>query len=365
MDNFAFIIHPLDPKRDVQRKFPFLGKVLPIPAINFLSRFFPPLYISHITGIRSEATGKEVEGWFVACPFTPQRMMTLPPKTVYRKVIATAHLAERLGAKLVGLGAYTSVVGDGGVTISRSVKAAVTTGDSYTVASAVEAMKKAAQIMSIDLSKATLAVVGATGAIGAVAAEMLAEEVPHVVLIGKRFDRLAEVKVRCEKVGAEVLVTDDLNVLRQADLVLTVTSAVEAIVQPQHLKPGAVVCDVARPRDVSKAVAEQRDDVFVFEGGLVEIPGPEASFNFDFGFPPKTCYACMAETIALALEGRYENYTLGKDLTVAQVKEIAGIARRHGFKLAGFRSFEHAVPVEEIERIRLNAGRARQASAVV
>ena len=73
----------------------------------------------------------------------------------------------------------------------------------------------------------------------------------------------------------------------------------------------------------------------------------------------------MAETIALALEGRYESYTLGKDLSVAQVKEIAGIARQHGFKLAGFRSFEHAVPQEEIERIRHNAWRARQASAVI
>lgn len=365
MDNFAFIIHPLDPKRDVQRKFPLLGKLLPVPAINFLSRFFPPLYISHITGVRSEATGKEVEGWFVACPFTPQRMMTLPPNTVYRKVIATAKLAERLGAKLVGLGAYTSVVGDGGVTISRQVNASVTTGDSYTVASAVEAMKKAAEIMAIDISRATLAVVGATGAIGAVAAEMLAEDVPHLVLLGRRFDRLLEVKARCEQAGAEVLVTNDLDLLRRADLVLTVTSAVEAIVQPQHLKPGAVVCDVARPRDVSKTVAEQRDDVFVFEGGLVEIPGPGANFNFDFGFPPKTCYACMAETIALALEGRYENFSLGKDLTVAQCKEIAEIARQHGFKLAGFRSFEHAVPEATIERIRLKAGYARQAAVAI
>ncbi len=363
MDNFAFIIHPLDPKRDVKRKFPLLGKVLPVTAINFLSRFFPPLYISHITGIRSDATGKEIEGWFVACPYTPQRMVTLPPKTVYRKVIATAHLAERLGARLVGLGAYTSVVGDGGVTISRRVNVPVTTGDSYTVASAVEAMKKAAEIMAIDLSSVTLAVVGATGAIGAVAAELLAEDVPHIVLIGKRFDRLAEVKAQCEKVGAQVLVTNDLKMLSQADLVLTVTSAVESIVQPQHLKPGAIVCDVARPRDVSRAVAEQRDDVFVFEGGLVEVPGPDATFNFDFGFPPKTCYACMAETIVLALEGRYENYSLGKDLTVAQVKDIAGIARRHGLRLAGFRSFEHAVPQEEIEHIRLKAGRAGQVSA--
>jgi fatty aldehyde-generating acyl-ACP reductase len=365
LDNFAFIIHPLDPKRDVKRKFPLLGMVLPVPAINFLSRFFPPLYISHITGVRSEATGKEVEGWFVACPFTPQRMMTLPPGTVYRKVIATAHLAERLGARLVGLGAYTSVVGDGGVTISRSVNVPVTTGDSYTVASAVEAMKKAAQLMAIELPTATLAVVGATGAIGAVAAEILAEDVRQVILIGKRFDRLAEVKARCEHAGAEVVTTNDLNLLRQADLVLTVTSAVDAIVQPQHLKLGAVVCDVSRPRDVSRAVAEQRDDVFVFEGGLVEVPGPEADFHFDFGFPPKMSYACMAETIALALEGRYENYSLGKDLTVAQVREIAGIARRHGFKLAGFRSFEHAMPEEAIRRIQWNVQQARQTYAVL
>ena len=363
MDNFAFVFHPLDPKRDVERKFPLLGKYLPVPAINFLSRFFPPLYISHITGVESAATGKEVEGWFVACPYTPQRMVTLPPKTVYRKVIATAHLAERLGAQLVGLGAYTSVVGDGGITISKSVKVPVTTGDSYTVASAVEAMKKAAELMDIPLSNATLAVVGATGAIGAVAAEILAEDIPHIILIGKRFDRLAEVKARCEKVGAEVLVTDNLDMLRKADLVMTVTSAVDAIIEPQHLKPGAVVCDVARPRDVSKKVAEQRDDVLVFEGGLVEVPGP-VDFHFNFGFPPKTSYACMAETIALALDGRYESYTLGKDLTVPQVKEMDGIARRHGFKLAGFRSFEHAVPEEDVERIRFNARKVRQAQAL-
>ncbi len=358
MDNFAFIIHPLDPKRDVKRKFPILGKVLPVPAINFLSRFFPPLYISHITGVQSQTTGKEVEGWFFACPFTPQRMVSLPPKTVYRKVIATVRKAEQQGAQLVGLGAYTSVVGDGGVTISRSVKVPVTTGDSYTVASAVEAIKKAAGMMEIDLANATLAVVGATGAIGAVAAELLAEEVPHVVLIGKRFERLVEVKMRCEAAGAEVQVTSDLKGLPQADIVLTVTSAVDAIIQPEHLKPGAVVCDVARPRDVSKTVAEKRNDVLVIEGGLVEVPG-RVDFHFDFGFPLKTSYACMAETIALALEGRYQNYSLGKDLTVPQVKEIERIARRHGFKLAGFRSFERAVTAEEIERIRFNARQAR------
>lgn len=358
MDNFAFIIHPLDPKRDVQRKFPLLGKLLPTPAINFFSRFFPPVYISHITGIRSAATGNEVEGWFVACPFTPQRMLSLPPQTVYRKIIATAHYAQRLGARLVGLGAYTSVVGDGGVTISRNVTCPVTTGDSLTVAVAVDAIWQAAHRMEIDLPSATAAVVGATGSIGAVSAELLARRAKKLVLIGRSADRLAQVQAKCEAAGARTFVTSDLGALREADLIITVTSAIEALIEPQHLKPGAVVCDVARPRDVSVRVAQQRDDVLVFEGGMVEAPG-EPDFHFDFGFPPRMVYACMAETMTLALERRYQSYTLGKELTIGQVEEIHHLALRHGFKLGGFRSFEHAVSDDLIDRIKRQAFQRR------
>lgn len=359
MNNFGFIIHPIDPKRDVQRKFPLLGKVLPVPAINFLSRFFPPMNISHVTGARSAESGQEIEGWFVACPFTPQRMMTLPVRLVYDKIIKTVQLAQRKGARLVGLGAFTSVVGDAGATISRQVEVPVTTGDSYTVAVAAEAVREAARRMEIDLNAATLAVVGAPGAVGAVSAELLARQVPQLILVGRRADRLAQVKARCEAAGAEVQVSTDVGAIRQADVILAVTSASEAIIQPHHLKPGAVVCDVARPRDVSKKVVEERDDVLVIEGGMVEVPG-DVDFHFDFGFPLKMAFACMAETMALAMENRYESYTLGKDLRVSQVEMIDDIARRHGFKLGGFRSFERAVTDDHIERIKRNARAASQ-----
>ncbi len=99
MDSFAFIIHPIDPKRDVGRKFPLLGRILSERQIDFFSTYFPPVYISEIEGITSEATGKQVKGWFIACPYTPRRMLELPERTVYRKIIQTGHLAEKLGAK--------------------------------------------------------------------------------------------------------------------------------------------------------------------------------------------------------------------------------------------------------------------------
>ncbi len=361
MDTFAFIIHPISPKRDVSRKYPLLGKILTEGQINFFSTFFPPVYISEINGIKSEATGKEIKGWFIACPFTPKRMLELPEQAVYRKIIQTGHMAERLGADILGLGAYTSVVGDAGITIAKSLNVPVTTGDSYTIAIAVEAIREAAHIMEIPLGSATAAVVGATGTIGKVCAEFLADDVGELYLIGRRADALENLRDRLQgSAQARLHVSTSMEVLNKAQLILTVTSALHDVIRPEYLQPGAVVCDVARPRDVSVMVAAARNDILVIDGGMVDVPGP-VDFHFNFGFPPAKAYACMAETMALALEGRLEDYTLGKDITRAQVEEITAIAKKHGFRLSGFRSFERAVTSEQIETVRENARKSLSA----
>lgn len=354
-DSFAFIIHPIDPKRDVSRKFPTLGRLLPAWLIDFLSVFFPPVYISEVTGVRSEETGNELQGWLLACPLTPKRMMSLPPAVVYRKIIQTGQLAEKLGARMLGLGAFTSVVGDGGITVSKGLSIPVTTGDSYTVAMAVRAIEQAAVVMNLPLAQATVAVVGGAGAIGSICAQMLAPQTAQMILVGRSLDRLQTTAVDIQQTtNREVSLTQDINRLREAHLIITVTSAVDTIIGPEHLRRGAVICDVSRPRDVSRRVVEERNDVLVIEGGMVRVPGP-VDFGFNFGFPPKMAYACMAETMALALDKRYEHFTLGKQLELSQVMTIDRIAERHGFRLGGFRSFEKAVTDEQIAQIKLNA----------
>ncbi|MEO8396869.1 MAG: shikimate dehydrogenase [Chloroflexota bacterium] len=358
-DTFAFIIHPIQIKKDVSRKFPLLGKILTEPQINFFSRYFPPVYLSEVEGIRSAATGRELKGWLIACPFTPPMMLSLPVETVYKKIVACGKMAEELGAKILGLGAYTSVVGDAGKTIADRLAIPVTTGDSYTVAMAVAAIREAARIMDLPMREATVAVVGANGAIGRTCAQLLAGESAKLLLVGRQIEPLETLREQCQGLGAEVVASTDIKVIYEADLILAVTSAVHAVIEPQHLKPGAVVCDVARPRDVSKQVAVARDDVLVIEGGMVEVPGAP-DFHFDFGFPPRKAYACMAETMALALEQRYEDYTIGKAITVAQANEIDGIAMRHGFKLSGFRSFEKPVTDEQIAVVREKAAKNRR-----
>jgi predicted amino acid dehydrogenase len=314
--------------------------------------FFPPVFISEITGIRSTDNGRSLRGWFIACPLTPTRMMSLPPQVVYKKIIQTGHLAEKLGAGILGLGAFTSVVGDGGITIAKQLNIPVTTGDSYTIAQAVHAIRKASVLMDTPLATATIAIVGATGAIGSICAEMLAPSVNELILIGRRMEKLNEVAQKSREAGCQnVITSDDIAKIAQAHFIITVTSAVEAVIEPSHLKRGAIICDVARPRDISKRVIEQRPDVLVIEGGMVKVPGP-VDFGFDFGFPPKMAYACMAETMALALDQKYESYTLGKDITLSQVNSIDKIATRHGFTLGGFRSFERAVSDAEIAYVK-------------
>ena len=352
MDTFAFIIHPIDPKRDVSRKYPLLGKMLSENQINFFSTFFPPVYISEIEGITSASTGKQIKGWFVACPFTPKRMLELPEKTVYKKIIQTGHMAEKLGANILGLGAFTSVVGDAGITIANELKIPVTTGDSYTVALAVEALLKAAEVMEIPIASASAAVVGATGAIGKVCSELLADAVGEIYLIGRRMEALEELREQLQgRAQARLHISTSMDVLKHAQLILTVTSAVHAVIHPENLQSGAVICDVARPRDVSAMVASARNDILVIDGGLVDVPGT-VDFHFNFGFPTGKSYACMAETMALTLEGRFEDYTLGKDLSRERVEEISSIAIKHGFRLSGFRSFEKEVTPEQIDTVR-------------
>ncbi|MBZ0299847.1 MAG: shikimate dehydrogenase, partial [Anaerolineae bacterium] len=233
-------------------------------------------------------------------------------------------------------------------------------GDSYTVVIAVEAVREAARQMGITMRAAKVAVVGATGTIGKTCAQMLAGDCAELLLVGRREEALQAVRERCEGKGAEVHTRTDMNGIYDADLILTVTTALHAIIEPRHLKPGAVVCDVARPRDVSAQVAALRDDVLVIEGGMVDVPGP-VDFHFDFGFPPGKAYACMAETMALALEGRYEDYTVTKEVSIEQALEIGDICARHGFRLSGFRSFGHEVPAESIHAVRERASRNRPA----
>ena len=362
MERFAFVLHPLR-YDDFTRRFPALN-LLPKPLVEKGFSHLPPFKASHITGVKSP-TGVEAEGWFVVVPVSASLMLKMSfREEILPRLIRAGRLAESLGAGIVGLGAFTKVVGDHGVSVAKALDIPVTTGNSYTTASAVDGALLAAERMGIAAREAEASVVGATGAIGQAAAAALAGSVRRLSLIGRRVDKLQAIKRSLDDLGTHTEIsigTDARFAARTADVVLTVSSATGVLLEPEDLKPGSVVCDVARPRNVSEKVHERRRDVLVIDGGVIAVPG-DVDFRFDFGFPPGYAEACIAETMILALERRYEPYTLGLDIRPGRVREIRDLARRNGFSVAGFRRFEHAIPDEEIDVIREEAERARRRS---
>src|SRR5580704_12677841 len=109
---------------------------------------------------------------------------------VYARILAAIDVGVSLGAKVAGLGAFTGVVGDGGVTVAERAPIPVTTGNSLTIAAGVRSLFRGAEEMGIDAASATAVVVGATGSIGGACVELIAPHVAHVVLVARNETRL-------------------------------------------------------------------------------------------------------------------------------------------------------------------------------
>jgi predicted amino acid dehydrogenase len=263
----------------------------------------------------------------------------------------------------MGLGAFTSVVGDAGITVAHETDIAITSGNSLTVAATLEAAKQAVIKMGAqDLTRGKVMVIGATGSIGSVCARLLAQAIYDVALVSIEPEKLIDLKRRIQKEtpGAKVTIathSDDL--IGDCDLIVTATSAFgQRILDITRCKPGAVICDVARPPDINPAEAALRPDVLVIESGEVLIPG-DIDFGYDIGLPPKTSYACLGETALLAMEGRFEDYTLGRNISIERVKEIYHLFKKHNFQLAGLRSFGKYITDEDVVKKRALADQLR------
>jgi len=122
-----------------------------------------------------------------------------------------------------------------------------------------------------------------------------------------------------------------------------------------------VITDVARPLDLPPDEVAKRPDVLVIESGEILLPGKVSMKNI--GLPRNVAYACLAETIVLALEGRFENFTVGRNIEWEKVREIYRLGRKHGMKLAAISGVNGPFSDADILRVRKLALAARAKAA--
>ena len=279
-------------------------------------------------------------------------------------------MSRRLGAQIMGLGAFTKVVGDAGVTVAKQAKLPVTTGNSYSASGALWAAHEAlrrlgiAEIGDDGLMHGKAMVVGASGAIGSVCARLLALASDEVWLVSPETAKLLALKADIERENPRAVIhvaTSPAAALPDMDMIVTATSAAgQKVLDIESVKPGCVITDVARPLDLSAEDVAKRPDVLVIESGEVELPGDPRIGNI--GLPDGVAYACLAETIVLALDGRYENFTVGRNIEWEKVKEIYQLGLKHGMRLATISGVNGPYTEEDFARVREAALAARATS---
>ncbi|WP_299792790.1 aminotransferase class III-fold pyridoxal phosphate-dependent enzyme [uncultured Marivita sp.] len=396
---FCFLIHYTQ-EEDLLRSDPSFAQFTPEERSTWMEwvKRVGPGFAWPVSGGTSLA-GAKAEGMIMSVPLLPKDMVGKGRKEARTMIQASAGMAAEYGASRFGLGAFTSIVTNGGSAVSgRGVP--VTSGNTLTTVSGVTALERAARRVGIDPAKAHVVVVGATGAIGRLASMMLARRANRLTLVGNAgnsraqqfLDRVADEVVHtlsneaqtpragglsisvtdlippqgeelskgvakdfaqaCVAKGQPVPIaatTDLKSALETADLVLVATSAEVTFLDPTQLRPGTVVCDVARPPNVAHADLSDKG-VLVFDGGLVRPPFPVNLGPFQ-NLPEDLCWGCLGETMLLALEGETDDYSLGRDLSLVDADRISEMARRHGFEPAEPQWYGQMLDDADFERV--------------
>lgn len=389
LEKIAFLLHPIDYKSFIdfdQSLASFDRQRLQALSQMLATNIEPFVYGTDRITARN---GAAVYCEFIGLSHTAESLIEMGPKPAVLEVAKAVDLARARGARLVGLGGFTSVVTQGGrKVLNRGV--AITSGNSFTVVSAIDAVQMACRQLGKSLADSRVAVVGAGGSIGSAVVQLLLPQVNQLVLVGNQAN--ADKSLRRittsvtgalerhfrERNNATALAatlvsfalehgldgrdstalaacvedwlttgchhglqfTMDLGVsLAEADIVVCATSATGDLIYPNFLKHAAVVCDMSRPSNTSHRIREERPDVLVIDGGVVEIPN-KLDIDTYFGFPQGVIYACMAETIMLGLAEKFENTSIGHQLDAKTLDYLRDAAKDFGFKLARLRSFD-------------------------
>lgn len=398
---FAFLAHPTSMEDLYSSGPPGLSELSPEHRRNWESwiaswsaQNYDPGVFHHVPSLRSRAD-VTTEGWLIGIPLTPKQMMRLRPGEKTKLMQNCVKTARQLGADILGLGAFTSIITRNGTDMA-GCGMPVTTGSSLTAIAASESIKIAVSRRGESLSSANVGIIGAAGSIGRLACKNLVACCSHLTLFGNPenpqsikklklvggelyFDalqRLSDVDPLSieESIGSDLLsiyqkldqweqdeptdkllnlydymtqcfeckgkdvpiaITVDINKdLPRMNYIVSATSNAQTVIDPSMLARDAIVCDVARPADITMYLANARPDVFVYEGGLVKLPE-----NLSLGTqnlvrcPPGVNLACLSETMVLALAGKDRDYSVGMTTPLEEALEVYQLAKEHGFEV--------------------------------
>ncbi len=298
-----------------------------------MTSFTAPVVMSSVEV--SATTGESVRLYPIMLPFTSRmarRWLEAQDLAWARYLIEGAiGVAAEHGCQLTALGQYTSILTRNGNTISPS-SMGITSGNTYTVALALQAIQQAMDELGLDSADCTLAVLGGAGNIGQICSKLLAPQFQRTLVVsGNRPRSIARaVKLAASLPRASLVNIEDC---RGVEVMLCAVSSPEPILQTAMLDATRVLCDVSVPSAIHRDVISRLPSVRFVTGGLAQLPGGEDLDIASFPLPPGQTFGCMAEAILLGLARDWTREFTGV-VTQSKIDTLRELATRYGFGLA-------------------------------
>lgn len=374
---FGFFIHPLS-YNDLYRVIPELINKRP-EFISGILKWLDPFVAAEVE-IKTKV-GETVFGMFIVIPLLPQQFIE-DERLAVNKLIKASNLAIKLGTKILGLGAFTSIVGRAGLTLVNFFKDRLyfTSGASYTVASSLEIIDYNIAKKGLNKKDLTVSVIGATGAIGKAISKLIYQQYKKIYLVARNKSRLNALKhelisqIQAQnqyqnthsaqlsdsaKLSDNIITTNNISeATKVSDVIIFATSTPSELVSINDIKHNSIVCDISMPHNVSKEIIEKRNDLTIIEGGVIRLPSTpnfrklfnNISFEEIIGYPKNNVLACMAETIILTAEDIKENYSIGRNIDSEKILKIRELAYKHGFSIENSILNKHSLMDKKIDK---------------
>ncbi len=299
----------------------------------------PPQLVENVE-VKS-ATGISIEGSYIDSCFVPEMLSRF--KTARRKVLNAMELAQKRGINITALGGFTSIIFENfNLLQHKQIRNTslewerFTTGNTHTAWVICKQLEINAPRIGIDLKKATVAVIGATGDIGSAVCRWLINKtgISELLMVARQQEPLALLQKELD--GGTV--TSLNEALPQADIVVWVASMPKTIeIDTDNLKKPCLMIDGGYPKNLDEKF--QGKNIHVLKGGIVEF------FN-DIGWnmmelaemqnPQREMFACFAEAMILEFEKCHTNFSWGRNnISLEKMEFIGAASLKHGFSAIG------------------------------
>ncbi|EAQ69749.1 long-chain fatty acyl-ACP reductase [Synechococcus sp. RS9909] len=282
-------------------------------------------------------TGRTITGAYIDSCFVPEMLSRF--KTARRKVLNAMELAQKKGINITALGGFTSIIFENfNLLQHQHVRSTTlewerfTTGNTHTAWVISRQVEINAPRLGIDLSKARVAVVGATGDIGSAVCRWLSQRtgVAELLLVARQQQPLLDLQK--ELGGGRILSLDEA--VPEADVVVWVASMPRTLeIDAASLRQPCLMIDGGYPKNLNARIAGS--GVHVLKGGIVEF-GSDIGWNMmelaEMEKPQRQMFACFAEAMLLEFESCHTNFSWGRNnITLEKMDFIGEASRRHGF----------------------------------